>query len=52
MNAHEVIHRLSGASPEEAAVVELYERQHGTRKTVLAAAERRLRRPVLAGSAS
>jgi type IV secretory pathway VirB10-like protein len=52
MTAHEVIHRLSGASPEEAAVVELYERQHGTRKTVLAAAERRLRRPVLAGSAS
>jgi hypothetical protein len=52
MNAHEVIHRLTGASADEAAVVELYERSHGKRKTVLAAAERRLRRPVLAGTPS
>jgi hypothetical protein len=52
MNAHEVIHRLTGASAEEAAVVELYERGHGKRKTVVAAAERRLRRRVPAGSPS
>lgn len=50
MNAHEVIHHLTGATAEEAAVVELYERSHSKRKTVLAAAERRLRRP--AGVAS
>jgi hypothetical protein len=52
MNAHDVIHRLAVASTEEAAVVELYERSHGTRKTVLAAAERRLRQPAGAGSPS
>jgi hypothetical protein len=52
MNAHEVIHHLTGASAEEAAVVELYEHEHGKRKTVVAAAERRLRQPVVAGSPS
>jgi hypothetical protein len=44
MNAHDVIHRLTAASAEEAVAVELYERSHGKRKTVLAAADRRLRR--------
>ena len=52
MNAHDVIHRLAVAGTEEAAVVERYERSHGTRATVLAAAERRLRRPAGAGSPS
>ncbi|HEX5899082.1 MAG TPA: hypothetical protein VFY32_06750 [Solirubrobacteraceae bacterium] len=52
MNAHDVIHRLTVASTEEAAAAELYERSHGTRKTVLAAAERRLRQPAGAGSPS
>jgi hypothetical protein len=52
MNAHDVIQHLTGASAEEAAVVELYEHEHGKRKTVLAAAERRLHQPVLAGSPS
>lgn len=52
MNAHDVIHRLTVVGTEEAAAVELYERSHGTRKTVLAAAERRLRQPAGAGSPS
>jgi hypothetical protein len=52
MNAHAVIHRLSGTSAEGAAAVERYERCHGNRKTVLAAAERRLSRPAAAGSPS
>jgi hypothetical protein len=51
-NAHDVIHRLAAASAEEAAVVESYERSHGKRKTVLAAAERRQRQPAGAGSPS
>jgi hypothetical protein len=52
MTAHEVIHHLTDASAEEAAVVELYEHKHGKRKSVLAAAERRLRQRVAAGSPS
>jgi hypothetical protein len=52
MNAHDVIHRLSGASAEEASVVECYERNHGRRKTVLTAAERHLSPPARAASAA
>ena len=44
MTADEVIARLDGASSEELAAVTLYERQHRARRTVLDAAERRLRR--------
>jgi hypothetical protein len=43
MAAQAVVTRLQQASPEELAVVELYERMHKARRTVLAAAERRLR---------
>jgi hypothetical protein len=52
MNAHDVIHRLAASTTEEAVMVERYERSHGERKTVLAAAERRLRQPAGAGSPS
>lgn len=52
MNAHEVIHHLTGATADEAAVVELYERSHRKRKTVLATAERRLRQPASVGRSS
>jgi hypothetical protein len=44
MSADEVIACLDGASSEELAAVTLYERQHRARRTVLDAAERRLRR--------
>lgn len=44
MSANDVIARLGEASPEELAVVELYEGMHRRRKTVLAAAEKGLRR--------
>jgi len=43
MHADAVIARIAEASPEEVAVVELYEQAHKQRQTVLAAAERRLR---------
>jgi hypothetical protein len=43
MNADAVIARLRGATAAELALVELYERAHKRRKTVLAAAEQRLR---------
>ena len=43
MRANEVIGRIEGANREELAVVELYETTHRRRKTVLAAAERRLK---------
>jgi hypothetical protein len=43
MNANAVITRLREASAAELALVELYEPAHKGRKTVLAAAERRLR---------
>ena len=43
MAAKEVIARLADASREEVAAVELYERAHRSRRTVLAAASRQLR---------
>jgi hypothetical protein len=43
MAAREVIARLGDASPAELAAVELYERTHRSRQTVLEAAERRLK---------
>jgi hypothetical protein len=43
MPANAVIARLSEASPEELAVVELYEGTHRRRKTVLTAAQRGLK---------
>ena len=44
MKASEVASRLAEATPEDVAVVQLYETAHQSRKTVLAAAERRLKR--------
>jgi hypothetical protein len=44
MRADDVIARLVAASPEELVAVELYERRHRGRRTVLTAAERQLRR--------
>jgi hypothetical protein len=44
MTAPDVIDRLTGASAEELAAAALYERAHRGRKTVLAAADRELRR--------
>jgi hypothetical protein len=44
MTANDVIARLADASPEALAAVELYEHAHRGRKTVLAAADRQLRR--------
>jgi hypothetical protein len=44
MTASEVTARLAVASAEELAAVVLYERAHQDRRTVVAAAERRLRR--------
>src|SRR3954453_452274 len=44
MTASEVTARLAGASAEELAAAALYERAHRGRKTVLAAADRELRR--------
>ena len=43
MTAADIRDRLSGASPTEAAAVELYESTHKSRRTVLDAAERALR---------
>jgi hypothetical protein len=43
MKADDVIARVGKATREELAVIELYEGMHRRRKTVLAAAERRLR---------
>ena len=43
MAAREVIARLGDATPAELAAVELYERTHRSRQTVLEAAERRLK---------
>jgi hypothetical protein len=44
MTANDIIARLTTASSEELAAVALYERAHRDRRTVLAAAERELRR--------
>ncbi len=44
MTASDVAARLNEATAEEVAVVQLYETAHRGRKTVLAAAERRLKR--------
>ena len=43
MRANEVLARIERATKEELAVVQLYETTHRRRKTVLAAAERRLK---------
>jgi hypothetical protein len=43
LKADDVIDRIGAATREELAVVELYEGTHRRRKTVLAAAERRLK---------
>jgi len=43
LGAQAVVSRIGEAGPEELAVIELYERFHKNRRTVLAAAERRLR---------
>jgi len=48
MTANDIIARLTGASREELAAVALYERAHRDRQTVLAAAERELRRATAA----
>ena len=52
MTADEVIVRLADATPEELAVVALYEGAHRRRKTVLAAASRRLRSATGGGPAA
>ena len=44
MTADDVVDRLAAAGPEELAAVELYERLHRSRRTVLTAAGDRLRR--------
>ena len=43
LTANDVVARLAASGPEELAAVALYEAAHRDRKTVLAAAERRLR---------
>jgi hypothetical protein len=43
MNARDVLSRLDTASPAELAAIQLYERAHRARQTVLSQAERRLR---------
>ena len=48
MTANDIIARLTSASREELAAVALYERAHRDRQTVLAAAERELRRATAA----
>ena len=50
MSANEIIARLAGASREGVATVMLYERVHRRRQTVLAAAERQLRRATAGSS--
>ena len=52
MTADEVIVRLADATPEELAVVALYEGAHRRRKTVVAAARRRLRSATGGGPAA
>ncbi len=52
MQADEVIVRLADATPEELAVVALYEGAHRRRKTVLTAARRRLRSATGGGPAA
>jgi len=52
MTAKEVVARLSDASREELATVELYEQGHGGRRTVMTAADRRLRRATTAAPAA
>jgi hypothetical protein len=42
MNARTVISRLAGASAAELAAVDLYERAHRSRRTILEAVEREL----------
>jgi hypothetical protein len=42
MTAQDVVDRLSGATPAELAAVQLYERQHRERATVLSAVKRQL----------
>jgi hypothetical protein len=49
MTAEQVIVRLADATPEELAVVALYEGVHRRRKTVLAGASRRLRSATASG---
>lgn len=51
MTRDDVIARLNDASREELAAVELYEHAHRGRKTVLAAADRQLRRATAADRA-
>jgi hypothetical protein len=48
MTANDIIARLPDASREELAVVDLYERVHRGRRTVVGAAERQLRRATAA----
>jgi hypothetical protein len=48
MTASDIIARLTSASREELAAVALYERAHRDRQTILAAAERELRRATAA----
>ncbi len=48
--AKEIIARLANASREELAAVELYERAHRGRQTILLAADRRLRRETVAAA--
>jgi hypothetical protein len=48
MTANEITDRLADASREALAAVELYERVHRNRRTVLSAAERQLRRTTAA----
>jgi hypothetical protein len=48
MTANDIIARLTSASREELAAVALYERAHRDRQSVLAAAERELRRATAA----
>jgi hypothetical protein len=49
MTADDVVARLAAASREEIAAVELYERLHRGRRTVLTAAGRELRRASVPG---
>ncbi len=51
MTAQEIIARIAGGSREELAAVELYERVHRRRQTVLVAADRQLRRATAAARA-
>lgn len=50
MAATEIVDRLQAADPAELAAVELYERTHRTRQSVLTAAEDRLRTATGGGS--